>query len=140
MNAQAHKFRSVELNINSDPANLAPARIEIESFCRVCGFDDKSTGEIGLALNEAMANVTRHAYDNRADCPVNVSGEYLDETVTIQIRDWGNGVDPTLNTPKKIDPTTPGGLGLLCIRKLMDDFSYQPQSDGMLLVMKRRKM
>lgn len=140
MSSGSDKSRTLELKINSDPANLAPARNEIESFCRACGFDDKSVGEVGLVLNEAMANVTRHAYKNRNDQPVTVTAEFVGDVLTIRMRDWGNGVDPSLRAPKKRDPNTPGGLGLLCIRELMDEVDYQPQTDGMLLIMKRRRL
>ena len=55
------------------------------------------------------------------------------------IRDWGSGQSPA-NIPSKLPGiATPGGLGLVCIRKLMDVVDYQPQPDGMRLVLIRRK-
>jgi anti-sigma regulatory factor (Ser/Thr protein kinase) len=39
----------------------------------------------------------------------------------------------------KVDPLTPGGLGMVCLGQLMDEVVYAPQRDGMLLTMSRRR-
>ena len=135
----------IELNINSDPANLAAARTTVEEFCSTRGgFGIKSTGEIGLVVNEALANVIRHAYSGATDQPIRISVAF-DATppgsVTIAIRDWGSGENPQarLEHHKPVNPATPGGLGLVCLREFMDEVRYAPQSDGMLLTMMRQK-
>jgi len=127
------------LNVSSDPANLAGVREAFETFCGNCGFDSTERGEIVLCVNEALANVTRHAYGGATDRPIAVSGEYQDGAIEITIRDWGNGVNPAALPPKPHDPLTPGGLGLVCLRRLMDDVQYTPQSDGMVMKMRRNK-
>ena len=135
-----HNSRTIQLKINSDPANLAPVRTDVETLARAGGFDEKTVGEIGLVLNEALANVIRHAYKNREDQPIEISGEWVSDEFIIRIRDWGSGVDPSGRLPKQKDPNTPGGLGLICMKQLMDEVNYQPQGNGMLLTMKRRRM
>ena len=52
----------MELKVDSHPANLAPVRKAIERFATDNGFDEKSVAEVGLVVNEAMANIIRHAY------------------------------------------------------------------------------
>jgi anti-sigma regulatory factor (Ser/Thr protein kinase) len=60
--------------------------------------------------------------------------------VRVLIRDWGNGVDPSTAPPRPYDPLTPGGVGLLCLARLLDGVIYTPQPDGMLTTLvKRRK-
>ena len=141
------------LNVASDPANLAPVRRACEAFCRRQGLDEHAAADVGLCVNEAMANVTRHAYAGATDRPVAVTAEAVDATgavvpdghpaarsVRVVIRDWGNGVNPLSLPPKPPDPLRPGGLGLVCLRQLLDELAYEPQPDGMRLVMvKRRK-
>ena len=133
--------RRIELNINSDPANLADVRRQVEGLAGECGFDEKSAGEIGLCVNEGLANVIRHAYGGVTDRPIVVTAEYApaDSALRIGIRDWGNGIDPTSLPPKPPDPLRPGGLGLVCLRSLMDETVYHPQPDGMLMKMTRRR-
>ena len=107
------------------------------------GFDETAVGEIGLVVNEALANVMRHAYGGAKDRPIQIDADPIDgngSVIRIAIRDWGNGVNPTSLPEKEYDPLTPGGLGLICMRKLMDETSYTPQPDGgMLLTMTKSK-
>ncbi len=127
----------LRLKITSDPANVASARRAIEMFSAQCGFDETSRGEIGLVVNEALANVIRHAYEGKTDQPVEVSAKKTEKGVHIEIRDWGNGINPLDVPPPKRDPMKPGGVGLICIRQMMDEVEYLKQPTGMLLSLSR---
>ena len=140
------------LNVTSDPANLAPVRRACEAFCRGQGLDDAAAADVGLCVNEAMANVTRHAYGGATDRPVEVTAEALDRAgnavpdadpraaaVRVTLRDWGPGVNPLSLPAKERDPMRPGGLGLVCLRQLVDECMFEPQRDGMRLVLVKRK-
>ena len=132
--------RRVELKIDSHPANLASTRRAIDAFGGGCGFDKCAIDDIGLCVNEALANVMRHAYEGATDRPIVVGAECDPDTIKITIRDWGTGIDPQSLPAKKCDPLTPGGLGLVCLREMMDEVVFAPQPDGgMLLTMTRRK-
>src|SRR5215211_3205526 len=95
------------LNVTSDPANLAPVRKACEAFCRRQGLDEATVADVGLCVNEAMANVTRHAYDGATDRPIELTAEAIDALgaavpdghpaargVRVVLRDWGSGVNP----------------------------------------------
>jgi anti-sigma regulatory factor (Ser/Thr protein kinase) len=127
----------LRLQVTSDPAHLAPVRHRLEEFCAACGFDEKACGEIGLVVNEAMANVTRHAYGSAGDGPIELSVEFVDAVLRINIRDWGTG---RLPPDRKVghDPLQPGGVGLICLREWMDKVTFSQQPDGMLLTLERR--
>src|SRR5687768_8904315 len=88
----------VVLNVTSAPANLAPVRKTCEEFGAHHGLDAAAVAEVGLCVNEAMANVTRHAYGGAADKPVVVTMEALgpagSDGVRLTVRDWGTGVNP----------------------------------------------
>lgn len=129
----------VRLRITSDPATLAPTRKAVEAFAVVCGFGQKAVDEIGLCVNEAIANVIRHAYHGKTDQPIEVELRMDDSTLKVSIRDWGEGKLPNQSPPHAADPMKPGGLGLICMGRLMDRVSFTPQPDGMLLEMIRRK-
>lgn len=136
MNSSATSLR---LNITSDPANLAAVRVAIETLCAENGFDRKACDDIGLCVNEAMANVIRHAYYGAMDRPMEIAADVAEDRVRITIRDWGNRVNPMDLPPKKPDPMRPGGLGLLCLKQMMTQVTFTPQPDGMLLEMVRKK-
>jgi serine/threonine-protein kinase RsbW len=140
--AQARKAaapRPLRLRILSDPANLSSVRKVVEQMAQAGGFDSTACGEIALCVNEALANIMRHAYDGATDRPIEVSAEVSGDTIGIRIRDWGKGVNPDSLPPAPHDPLTPGGLGLICLREMMDQVQFTPQPDGMLLDMCRKK-
>ena len=125
---------SFEKTVTSDPANLAPVRKDVEAFLAGAGIADAGIANVGLCLNEAMANIIRHAYRGAEDRPIKVGAAVENGRVTITLRDWGNGRDPSTCCGNN-DPLTPGGLGLNCLRRLMDEVTFTPQPDGMLLTL-----
>ena len=135
---QEHKLT---INLSTDPTLLGSARTAIEKLAATHKFDAKSCEEIGLVVNEALANVIRHAYGIGNDGPIQIDVLVLDGELTIKMRDWGKGVNPDKlpPSPASIDPLKPGGLGLMCMRRMMDSVVFEPQADGMLLTMKRKR-
>lgn len=131
--------RQLKLKILSDPANLAGVRQAIETLCAAHDLDKKACEDVGLCVNEALANVIRHAYVGQTDMPIEIVAEIQDNWVRIAIRDWGCGVKPRDLPPEPHNPLKPGGLGLLCLKRMMDEVRFTPQSDGMLLEMVRRR-
>lgn len=131
--------RQIQVSIVSDPAQIAQVRHAVEDFARECGMRDQACDDIGLCVNEALANIVRHAYEGDTTRPVHVVASYSRKTLTLEIRDWGNGTVPNSNCDKAIDPLQPGGIGLVCLKTLMDEVTFAPQDDGMLLTMIRRK-
>lgn len=138
----------MEFMLTSDPVQIAPARKAVEAFAQQVGMSEAAIADVGLCLNEALANVIRHAYANVPDKPIVIRAEYKDDAgesgggeLTVSIRDWGSGRNPAEQKPRPHDPLQPGGLGLICLRSLMDRVAYEPQPDGgMLLVMGKRKV
>jgi anti-sigma regulatory factor (Ser/Thr protein kinase) len=131
------------LHVTSDPANLAPVRRACEKYCIEHGLSSAAANDVGLCVNEAMANVTRHAYSGAIDRPIEIVCEELapgeGAGVRVSIRDWGNGVNPASLPGREPNPETPGGLGLVCLRRLMDEANYVSQADGIMLVMVKRQ-
>ena len=127
------------MRFTSNPAALATVRKKIEEFSIQSGLDTPASEEVGLVVNEALANVIRHAYAGATDKPVQTTVEKHEDGVKIQIRDWGNGINPQ-NCPRRPhDPLTPGGLGLICMGQLMEQVKFEPQGDGMLLTLTRTR-
>jgi anti-sigma regulatory factor (Ser/Thr protein kinase) len=135
----AHSPRCIELKIDSYAENLTPTRRAVEAFALGCGFDETSQGEIGLCVNEALANVLRHAYGGATGRPIAIRLENMPDGIRIAVRDWGKGLNPMTLAPREQDPLRPGGIGLICLRELMDEIDFHPQTDGMMLTMIRRK-
>lgn len=125
--------RGFEFRCAGDTASLADARTSVEKFAADCGFNEKAIADVGLCVNEAMANVIRHAYSGHPQKPIVLTGEFKDRQLRLRIRDWGSGVNPEKLPTKPRDPLRPGGLGLICLKSLMDEARFYPQAQGMLL-------
>jgi anti-sigma regulatory factor (Ser/Thr protein kinase) len=129
----------VELKINSDPANLRDVRRQVEEFALGAGLSREATDEVGLVINEALANVIRHGYGGATDRPIEVTAAVEGDGVRFTIRDWGKQFDPAAVAKKKTSELLkPGGLGLICIKKLMDEVEFFQLPDGMRLTMVKR--
>ena len=137
----ASEEHKLTINLSTDPSLLGSARSAIEKLCATHKFHPTCCEEIGLVVNEALANVIRHAYPDVKDGPIQIDVGVSDDELTIKMRDWGKGVNPDTLPPSPAsgDPLRPGGLGLLCMRQMMDSVVFEPQPDGMLLIMKRRR-
>ena len=133
-----HDSKPLELRIDSHPANLRPARLAVEQFARSQGMSDKSCNEIGLALNEAMANVIRHQYGGDNSRPIVVTAARVGDQLRVCIRDFGKPFNPSTLPANPPQPDCPGGLGLLCMRRCVDDVKFEQLSDGMLLTLVKR--
>jgi serine/threonine-protein kinase RsbW len=149
---------TLHLKFDSHPQHLASTRIAVEKLCLAAGFERAAAEEVGLAVNEALANIIRHAYDNRSDQPVELQASTGPGGIEVRLRDWGSGKVPSpkpqgptpgqasgqasgelASNPPKVENLKPGGLGLICMRSLMDQVLFEQQSDGMLLIMRRHR-
>jgi len=131
--------RAIAFDVTSEAKQIAGVRKAVEAFALSAGLAPGAIADLGLVVNEALANVIRHAYQGRAGKPISVSVDCDSSQVTVRIRDWGNGVNPAALPPRPHDPATPGGLGLICLRTLMDRAEFTPQPDGMLLTISKNR-
>jgi anti-sigma regulatory factor (Ser/Thr protein kinase) len=67
----------LKLVVPSDPRFLSIARTAVGEVSVICGLSEASSQGVILAIDEALANIIRHAYKNRhdqemeLDCQVN---------------------------------------------------------------------
>src|SRR5271155_5877452 len=81
----------LHLTFESDPRHLGPTRIAVEKLCAAAGFERGACEEVGLVLNEAVANVIRHAYGNRRDQRIELHASAGPSGLELRLRDWGSG-------------------------------------------------
>ena len=130
---------SLVLKLTSDPKEVPGARRAVESFAAEAGFGQAEMEFIGLCVNEALANIIRHAYHDAPGRPIELRAVFIDSTLRITLRDWGNGRTPEPPPESASELWTPGGLGLTCMRRTMDDVIFSPQHDGMLLTLTKAR-
>jgi serine/threonine-protein kinase RsbW len=107
-------------------AQIAPARSEIMTFLEAQGCPEESCFEIGMAVQEALANAILHGCKQSEALTVSVEVATNDEGTTIVIRDQGPGFDVTqVRDPASVNGrVAQSGRGLAMMRAYMDDVAF----------------
>jgi sigma-B regulation protein RsbU (phosphoserine phosphatase) len=128
------------VGINTDPENLRLLRRLTESQCRMLGFDQGETQQLVLAIDEAAANVIRHAYhldpSGRLELHLHLEGDML----VMRMIDYAPVVDTSKIKPRDLSECRPGGLGINLIDQVMDSWRFEEPKGpvGNLLTMRKR--
>jgi anti-sigma regulatory factor (Ser/Thr protein kinase) len=124
---------SQELDIPSEPSQLALVRNFVTSFCRADPapiLDDLSIHQLELAVNEATTNIMRHAHRGRVDLPIHIEVEADADQVVIQFHYGGATFDPTTVPLPAFDGSREGGFGVYFITMCVDQARYSCDDHG----------
>lgn len=129
-----------ELNASSEV--LSPFRKELRQVLNEAGWEKKTAEEILLAVDEALTNIIRHAYQGGAGT-ITVSIRMADDKIEIILEDRGKKFDPTQVPPPELPRHKPGGLGVHFIRSIMDQMIYDdqgPKGNRLRLIKRKTKI
>ena len=120
--------RKEEITVPAQMTYLIQVREFIEHIGKRYKFDDKVINSFKLVIDEACTNVIRHGYRDIKNGEITIKAIIRRLSLTILIIDQGKSYDPSqASTPdlgKYVDIGKKGGLGILMMRKLMDDLQY----------------
>ncbi len=129
-----------------------PARIEnldrflgfLSDFLTEKGFPEPRLQEIGLAAEEALVNIIRHAFSGTETGEVEIRcGAEDEDRWSIEFRDRGIPFDPlSLPQPDLSSPLEErkiGGLGVFLIRKMINEVRHRREGDQNILTFVVRK-
>ncbi|TQV86093.1 ATP-binding protein [Exilibacterium tricleocarpae] len=119
---------------------LCGVREQVRDICIQLGYPSTDTDCITLAIDEACANVIRHAYKDRTDGRFILEIYRDDGMVVFKLQDFADPVDRDCLQPPAENLREPGGLGLLLIHKVMDSVTLlpPPPNVGNLLEMRKK--
>jgi anti-sigma regulatory factor (Ser/Thr protein kinase) len=124
------KCLEIKIAVPSDPRYLPVVRGAIGPLAAAMGWDEASCLEITLAVDEAITNVIRHAYHNRADGRIELECRECADGLEITLLDQGEAPDPAKICARELGAAQPGGLGTHIIRKVMDRVCYETTPRG----------
>lgn len=131
------KAETLDIQLNSSPAELPPFRERLRGFLAATGLDTGVQESIVVAMGEAVTNSIRHSYLNEGGHKIRVQAEDQSDRVIFKIRDFGRRIDLTkLKTPT-IPPEKPGGLGVYFMKTIMDELQYNtalPEGNELTLI------
>jgi len=118
-------------------------RATLQCATEVAHFHEAESRAIVRSVDEALANVIRHAYKGQNGLPIEVICRRLfsDRQKTnlsgleIVLSDSGAPVDPNKLCGRPLDEIRPGGLGLHFIKQSMDVVEFRRENGKNLLRM-----
>jgi anti-sigma regulatory factor (Ser/Thr protein kinase) len=137
MSAPKMAFR-LRLTLPSNPRFLCVVRAAVGELESIYGLtEDEGTG-VTLAIDEALANVIRHAYKNSHDREIEFECSADEEQMVFTLLDQGEPPDPARICGKPLDDCALSGRGTHLIKAVMDEVSYQKVSGGNQLRLVKR--
>lgn len=122
----------------SDPRFLAIARAAVGELGRIYGLPDEECRGVTLAVDEALANIIRHAYKNRDDQRIEFNCDVNAEQMEFTLLDRGEPPDPARICGQPLDEFSLSGRGTHLIKAIMDEVSYKRVSGGNQLKLIKR--
>jgi len=122
----------------SDPRYLPVVRGAVGPLAVAMGWDESDSLAITLALDEALANVIRHAYHGRADGLIELECRASADGLEVTMLDNGDAPDRTKICARAIGCDQAGGLGTHIIKEVMDTVSYHATPEGNRFVATKR--
>ena len=119
----------LKLEVPSDPRVLSIVRSTVHQLACVAGFPEEQCRSITLAVDEALSNIIRHAYQNRRDQAIQLTCQCDNDGLEFLLVDHGQSVDPGMLRGRPLDEVRPGGLGTHLIAQIMDRVQYEPLPD-----------
>jgi len=122
-----------EITILSDLTLLQDVRSFVRDFCGGMPpppVDGDTVCRLELALNEAVTNVIKHAYEGQDGGRIHIAAEADDLAVTVHVCHRGKGFDLEAVPEPAFDGSRNGGFGLYIIRQCIDEFSLFLDGEG----------
>ena len=121
----------MKLTFLSNPSELKEIRSKIVTYCKD-NLPDLDTSNVIIAVDEAVQNIIRHAYEMKADQKIIIDLEKKDNnSLKIQIIDYGKQVPLDKIASRNLKEVKPGGLGVYFIKKSSKFSEYTHNSDGL---------
>ena len=109
---------------------LSVVRSAVGELSSVCGLSDTDSRTIALALDEALANIIRHAYKSRYDQAIQLQCETSADCLEFTLFDQGEPADLARICAVPLNSDSLSGRGTHMIRLIMDEVSYERVPEG----------
>jgi len=132
------------IRLESKTSNLKLIRDFVSKVANEVGFSEEDVNQIELAVDEASANVVKHAYPKKGR-NIEIVVQYDPASFEVLVRDHGKGFNPKKVVPPNmkeyLEMYQVGGLGIHLMKSLMDrvEFDINPGKCNQVTLVKNRK-
>jgi serine/threonine-protein kinase RsbW len=124
--------------IPSHPRFLALVRATVAELGATYGLSEPECCNVTLAVDEALANIIRHAYHGDPDQPIELTCTASAAAFEFTMVDRGQPFDPGRIKTRPPDEHALGGRGIHLIRMIMDEAIYDRIAAGNRLRLRKR--
>ncbi len=122
-----------ELSFDNKSPELIQAIEDAVQFVETNGASNQALYHVRFVLEEMGTNILKYGYDDADTHRVYFRVDLTADTVQVLLEDDGHEFDPTKtaapDTTLPLEQRTPGGLGLMLVRKLVRRLDYE-RRDG----------
>ena len=131
-----------ELTFKNEEEELTRVTEFMENICDELQLDTHVAMKIQVAIEEMVTNVIFYAYPEGTSADITLSAESDDKELTFVLSDTGKPFDPTAKEDADIEANPmdreQGGMGILIVKNIMNEVSYQRLGDTNQLTMKKK--
>jgi serine/threonine-protein kinase RsbW len=130
-----------ELTFKNEEQELMRVAEFMESVCDELQLDMHVAMKLQVAMEEMVTNVIFYAYPEGTNADISLTAESDDKELTFILSDTGKPFDPTAKEDADTE-TNPmdreqGGMGILIVKNIMNEVTYQRLGDVNQLTMKK---
>ena len=118
-------YETIKMEITANPAYVSIIRLTTSGIANKVGFCMDDIEDLKVAVSEACTNAIKHSSDDR----FTIIYTMIENGLTIEIIDNGNGYDTSSINEPDIENLKESGMGLFIIEALMDEVSIESQED-----------
>jgi serine/threonine-protein kinase RsbW len=115
---------SVTITIPSHPKYLSIVRCVTGKLAQIYEITEPLTEDMKLAVDEACANVIKHAYRGDRTKKIVLKYKITKKSFNVIIEDSGIKSQTDLIKGRSLDDIRPGGLGIHFIKRVFDVFQF----------------
>ena len=127
-----HREEVVEIQLSSSTKLLYSLRTLTRTLAESMGYGTKESENTALAVEEAVSNVIEHGYHGEPRHRIRIRFEMEGKKFVVRIMHSGDHLDishvPSGDLANFYKQKKKGGLGIVIMRKFMDEVSYKSGS------------
>ena len=117
------KTEGGSFSMTSEPEHLLRLRKWLREELAGHGVPKQDQPNLLLAVGELCANSIQHAYEGKAGHPIKVSVRSSDDSVVIEVEDFGKPFDAERYEAPNLEAVPESGYGIFLVKTIADSLS-----------------